>query len=96
ATNGREAVELLEKQQFDLVLMDVRMPEMDGLQATAAVRRREQERGGHVPIVALTAYATEGERERCLRAGMDGYISKPFDANELIDAVESYALAATA
>jgi len=75
--NGREALERLEQESFDLVLMDVQMPEMDGLEAARAIRERERRTGGHVPIVAMTAHAMQGDRERCLEAGMDGYVSKP-------------------
>ncbi len=81
--NGREAVEALEREAFDVVLMDVQMPEMDGLEATAAIRAREATCGGHVPIVALTAHAMKGDSERCLDAGMDAYIVKPLRPNEL-------------
>jgi len=89
--NGKEALAALESQQFDVILMDVRMPQMGGLEATQIMRKREKETGGHVPIVALTAYATEGEQEKCLQAGMDGYVSKPFTPEELCDAVEKQA-----
>ena len=82
-------MEALARESFDLVLMDMQMPEMDGLAATAAIRARESETGGHVPILAMTAHAMKGDRERCLAAGMDGYLSKPLRAQELIDAVES-------
>ena len=75
--NGREALERLEQEGCDLVLMDVQMPEMDGLEAARAIRERERRTGGHVPIVAMTAHAMQGDRERCLEAGMDGYVSKP-------------------
>jgi CheY-like chemotaxis protein/HPt (histidine-containing phosphotransfer) domain-containing protein len=88
AVNGREALDALEAQPFDLVLMDVQMPEMDGFTATQAVRRKEAAGGGHVPILAMTAYALQGDRERCLAAGMDGYIAKPVRAVELLAAVE--------
>jgi two-component system, sensor histidine kinase and response regulator len=90
ATNGREAVAALDHDTFDLVLMDIQMPEMDGLQATAEIRRREATGGGHLPIVALTAHAMKGDRERFLEAGMDGYLSKPVrpaDLYRVLDAV---------
>ena len=86
ATSGREALAVLETTHFDLIFMDVQMPEMDGLQATAAIRARERKTGAHLPIVALTAHAMKGDRERCLEAGMDGYLSKPIRVEEL-DAV---------
>jgi two-component system CheB/CheR fusion protein len=84
AENGREAVARTGLERFDLILMDVQMPEMDGMDATAAIRAREQESGGHVPIFAMTAHAMTGDRERCLSAGMDGYLSKPIHMQELI------------
>ncbi len=87
ARNGREAVALFEREPFDLVLMDVQMPEMDGLRATQAIREIEKTRGGHTPIVAVTAHAMEGDRERCLAAGMDGYVSKPLRVTELFQVV---------
>ncbi|HET7750509.1 MAG TPA: response regulator [Terriglobales bacterium] len=77
ASNGREALATLQSQRFDLVFMDVQMPELDGLAATAEIRRREKTSGEHLPIVAMTAHALKGDRERCLAAGMDGYIAKP-------------------
>ena len=89
ATTGVEALAILEKQSFDLVLMDVHMPEMDGFEATTTIRAREQTTGRHLPIIALTASAMKGDRERCLEAGMDGYVSKPFNAKELFEAVEN-------
>ena len=89
ATNGREAVAALQAEQFDLVLMDVQMPEMDGLEATAAIRAREKATGTHIPIIAMTAHAMQGDRERCLAAGMDGYIAKPFRAQHLFEVLDS-------
>ena len=83
--NGREALEALVKDRFDLVLMDVQMPEMDGLQATMALREKEKEKGDgfHQRIIALTAHAMKGDQERCLTAGMDGYLTKPIAAQQL-------------
>jgi CheY-like chemotaxis protein/anti-sigma regulatory factor (Ser/Thr protein kinase) len=88
AVNGVEAVTAAEEQRFDVILMDVQMPEMDGFQATAAIRERERVTGDHVPIVALTAYAMSGERERALHAGMDAYVSKPVRSGELFATIE--------
>jgi CheY-like chemotaxis protein len=88
--NGREAVEALPNQTFDLVLMDLQMPEVDGFEATALIREREKENGGHIPIIALTAHAMKGDMERCLAAGMDGYLSKPIRSQELDDLLEKY------
>jgi len=73
-----------------LVLMDVQMPEMDGFEATATVRKEELMTGAHIPIIAMTASAMKGDRERCLQAGMDGYLPKPIRAAELFEVVESY------
>jgi CheY-like chemotaxis protein len=94
--NGLEAVREFEKDAYDIILMDVQMPQMDGLEATALIREREALVGGHIPIVALTAHAMKGDRDRCLEAGMDAYVSKPFQADELFATVEqlvSYASA---
>jgi CheY-like chemotaxis protein len=77
AHNGKEALALASAETFDIVFMDVQMPEMDGLAATAAIREIEKKRGTHLPIFAMTAHAMKGDRERCLEAGMDGYITKP-------------------
>lgn len=88
ANNGREAVEKLRASGFDLVLMDVQMPEMDGFEATRAIRKMESGSGKHVRIVAMTAAAVRGDRERCLEAGMDAYLSKPIRAEQLYQAVE--------
>ena len=87
ACNGREAVEKSGEQDFDVVLMDIQMPEMDGFQATAAIRERELVSGKHLPILALTAHAMAGYRESCLSAGMDGYLSKPIRTEELFKAL---------
>jgi two-component system sensor histidine kinase/response regulator len=83
ANNGKEAVEKFDHDKFDLVLMDVQMPEMDGFQATAVIREREAKQGGHLPIVAMTAHAMKGDREECLAAGMDDYVVKPIRRGEL-------------
>ena len=87
--NGRVAVERAAKEPFDVILMDVQMPEMSGLEATAAIREREAGTGRHLPIVALTARAMAGDREQCLAAGMDAYVSKPVRAAELFAAIDA-------
>ena len=86
--NGQKAVDASATETFDVVLMDVQMPEMDGFEATAAIRAREQETGAHLRIIAMTAHAMSGDSERCLRAGMDGYVSKPLDPRLLCTVVE--------
>ncbi len=88
AGNGREALEQLENESFDLVLMDIQMPEIDGFEATATIRKKEETTGLHLPVVAMTAHAMRGDKERCLAAGMDGYVSKPVNAKELLIAVQ--------
>jgi signal transduction histidine kinase/DNA-binding response OmpR family regulator len=93
AANGRKALAALEMQEFDLVLMDVQMPEMNGFEATAAIRQEEQTTGRHIPIIAMTAHAMKGDKERCLTAGMDAYVSKPITPDELFRAVAKIALA---
>jgi CheY-like chemotaxis protein len=87
--NGREAVAAVTKDVFDVVLMDVQMPEMDGLEATAAIRKLEAVTGAHVPIIALTAHAMKGDREICVAAGMDEYLSKPINPEQLFALIES-------
>jgi CheY-like chemotaxis protein len=87
--NGAEALQALKMQKFDLVLMDLQMPEMDGFAATAAIREQEQHTGAHLPIVAMTARAMKGDRECCLDAGMDGYLAKPVSPKELLATIES-------
>jgi PAS domain S-box-containing protein len=89
ASNGRQALEAMEKLRFDVVLMDVQMPEMDGFEATAAIRARESGTGTHIPIIAMTAHTMKGDRERCLASGMDGYVAKPIQARELLEAIET-------
>ncbi len=88
ANNGQEALVALDQGGFDVVLMDVQMPILDGLEATARIRQREEGSGLHIPIIAMTAHAMKGDRERCLAAGMDGYIAKPIRAKELYATVE--------
>ncbi|HTC64596.1 MAG TPA: response regulator [Candidatus Saccharimonadales bacterium] len=87
--DGRAAVEAIEKDHFDVVLMDIQMPEMDGFEATTRIREKERILGGHIPIIALTANALKGDQDRCLAAGMDGYISKPIRTSELLEAIEN-------
>jgi CheY-like chemotaxis protein/nitrogen-specific signal transduction histidine kinase len=89
AANGCEALEALRKQDFDMVLMDVQMPEMDGFMTTAAIREEEMRTGRHLPIAAMTAHTMKGDREKCLASGMDSYIGKPIDPNELFNTIES-------
>ena len=101
ASNGREAIEKLKEELFDLVLMDIQMPEMDGLTATREIRKwkmenrnSEDSKGGHqdqvsnIPIIAITAHAMKGDREKCLEAGMDDYVTKPIKAEELFEVME--------
>jgi signal transduction histidine kinase/CheY-like chemotaxis protein len=91
ATDGLEALAALERESFDLILMDMQMPNMDGFEATAAIRARESGRSEHIPIVAMTAHAMKGDRERCLASGMDGYIAKPVHAQELYALIDALA-----
>jgi signal transduction histidine kinase/ligand-binding sensor domain-containing protein/CheY-like chemotaxis protein len=89
AENGRKALEFLDHLHFDVILMDVQMPEMDGFETTAEIRVREKKAGRYTPIVAMTAYAMRGDREKCFEAGMDAYVTKPIEADKLIAAVEN-------
>ncbi len=90
AGDGAETVNLFGREKFDLILMDIQMPAMDGYEATAAIRQAERQTGAHIPIVALTAHAMTGDEERCLAAGMDDYISKPIHMDELLQKVEQF------
>jgi len=90
--SGREALSALDEEEFDLVLMDVQMPEMDGFEATAAIREREKRTGAHLPVVALTAHAIKGDEQRCHAAGMDAYLSKPVQAQQLIETLDAFCL----
>jgi len=94
--NGKEALAALDQEPFDVVLMDVQMPEMSGFEATAVIRQCEWETGTHVPIIAMTAHAMHGDRERCLDAGMDRYVSKPIRAQELFETIEQLLASAPA
>ncbi len=96
AQNGREAVEAVEEQPFDLVLMDVHMPEMGGFEATGLIRQRERANGHRLPIVAVTARAMTGDRERCLEAGMDDYLTKPMKVKDLLDIIDRLVVKSTA
>jgi len=96
SADGRAALAAFEKEPFDFVLMDVQMPEMDGFEATAAIRAKEKLNGGHIPIIALTAHSLKADEERCLAAGMDGYLSKPINTTELFDTIEKVLAEASA
>jgi two-component system sensor histidine kinase/response regulator len=105
AESGRKVLDAWRQQPFDLILMDVQMPEMDGFQTTAIIRKEEEEEeldeqkksgARHIPIVAMTAHAMVGDRERCLAAGMDDYVSKPISAEDLFAAIERLIPAAQA
>jgi CheY-like chemotaxis protein len=88
ADNGREALSMILQDRFDIVLLDVQMPEMDGFSVARAAREREKDTREHLPIIALTANSMDGDRERCLAAGMDDYVSKPINFTELFDTIE--------
>jgi CheY-like chemotaxis protein len=90
AGNGIDALEALSRRPFDVVLMDVQMPEMNGWEAAIAIRNKEKLTGEHLPIIALTAGAMDGDRERCLAAGMDDYIAKPFQAHTLLEVLDAH------
>ena len=89
ASNGREALATLEKESFDLVLMDVQMPELSGFEVTAAIREKEKVTGKHIPIIATTAHAMKDDRKRCLESGMDAYVPKPIQPRALFEAIEA-------
>ena len=91
ATNGHEVLAAFRRSAFDLILMDVQMPQMDGLEATTAIRAAERESGGHIPIIAMTAHAMKGDMERCLQSGMDDYLTKPVDLDCLRSSVRRWA-----
>ena len=93
-SNGREALDALDGTSFDAVLMDCQMPTMDGFEATVAIRAREAIAGGHVPIIALTAHAMQSDRERCLGVGMDGYLAKPVQLDEVAEALRAISASA--
>ena len=95
ANNGAEAVDFFRTGNFDLIFMDVQMPEMDGYAATAAIRDVEKHTGKHIPIIAMTAHALKGDREKCLAAGMDDYLSKPARLTEIEQAINRAMLAST-
>jgi CheY-like chemotaxis protein len=88
ANNGQEVLSILKKKTFDLILMDVQMPEMDGFEATVTIRKKEKKTRSHIPIIAMTAHAMKGDRERCLDAGMDDYVAKPLKPEELMKTIE--------
>jgi CheY-like chemotaxis protein len=85
--NGIEVLEAIAETSFDLIFMDIQMPDMDGFTATAAIREQEKYDGRHVPIVAMTAHAMKGDSDKCLAAGMDGYVSKPIDRARLFEVI---------
>jgi two-component system, sensor histidine kinase and response regulator len=90
AQNGQEALKCFTDNSFDLILMDVQMPIMDGLETTREIRKRETQTHQHIPIIALTAHAMAGDEDRCLQAGMDGYVSKPIQINTLLQVIQTH------
>lgn len=91
AEDGKAAIDAYQKQKFDIIIMDCQMPVLDGYETTGAIRQLESQRGAYTPVIALTANALAGVRERCLKAGMDDYLTKPFDANAFYAIVEKWA-----
>lgn len=90
AEDGQQAIDLFERDRFDIILMDCQMPGVDGFEATSAIRKMEEQRGGHVPIIALTAHALAEDRYRCLGSGMDDFLTKPFKADDLFKTIERH------
>jgi CheY-like chemotaxis protein len=90
AGDGKVAVELFDSHKFDLILMDVQMPEMDGLEATRLIREHEESRGSRIPIISMTAHVMKGDEERCLAAGMDAHLAKPIDSRKLLSIIDSF------
>lgn len=90
--NGKEAVTAFIDEEFDLIIMDVKMPEMDGFEATRKIREAEKKSGKHTPIIAMTASSAEEDKERCLASGMDGYVPKPLDSDQLYELIQSFVM----
>ena len=88
--NGKDAVSAFEKEKFDLILMDVNMPCLDGYSATSIIRLKEKDMSFHTPIIAMTAHALKGDKEKCLEAGMDAYLSKPINISQAMDIIQKY------
>jgi two-component system sensor histidine kinase/response regulator len=92
AASGAGAIAALNRGTFDVVLMDIQMPDLDGIEATRLIRANERATGGHIPIIAVTALAMKGDADRCMEAGMDAYVSKPIKANDLFQKIEDLVL----
>lgn len=88
--DGKKAVDLYDQNNYDVILMDIQMPVMDGYQATAYIREKEKLTGDHIPIIGITAFAMESDRQRCFRIGMDDYLSKPFNRDDFYDVIEKH------
>lgn len=88
--DGEKVLKALDEKKFDAVLMDIQMPIMDGYQTTSIIREREKESGNHVPIIGITAFAMESDRQKCFEIGMDDYLSKPFDKDDFYDIIEKH------